>query len=100
MAKSSDRRIETLDNHWHLDKRVPLAIVLALVLQTIYFTIFLTRLDSRVGSLEDNQVDVIETTKDMTEIKIHQNYIKEKLDKLDSFLRDDVEWIKPKPRRK
>lgn len=94
------------DKHWHLDRRVPLAIVFSLVLQTVYFTIFLTRLDDRVNVLEKGQIDVIETVKDMTEIRIHQGYLKDdirnvnhKLDGLDAFLRDDIEWIKPKKRK-
>ena len=96
--QQKDRRKEDLDNHWHLDKRIPIAIIFAVVLQTIYFTVFITKLDSRVMTLERNQVNIRETIEDMTEIRVHQNYIKEKLDKLDIFLRDDVEWVKPTKR--
>ena len=83
------------DKHWHLDKRVPLAIIFALLLQTIYFTVFITKLDSRVASLEEKNLDVHKTIKDMAEIRIHQEYIKKELEKIDDFLRNDVDWIKP-----
>ena len=94
-----ERRVINMENHWHLDKRIPIAIVFAFVLQTIYFTVFITKLDSRVGTLEANHTDIRKTIQDMAEIKIHQRYLKEDFDKLNSFLRDDVEWIKPKKRR-
>lgn len=97
---SQNRKGDNLDNHWHLDKRVPLSIIVALILQTIYFTIFLTKLDSRVGVLEANSVEVRETIKDMVEIRIHQEYMADKMEKLDNFLRDDIEWVKPKRERK
>lgn len=86
------------DNHWHLDKRVPLSIIVALVLQTIYFTVFITKLDSRVGVLETQSVDIRKTISDMAEIKVHQGYIRDDLKEIYNFLRDDIEWIKPKKR--
>ena len=94
-----ERSQAELDNHWHLDKRVPLAIVVALILQTIYFTIFITKLDSRVSSLESDHIDTRKTVQDMAEIKIHQQYLKKDFEDLNRFLRDDVEWIKPKSKR-
>ena len=81
---------------WHLDKRVPIAIIFAFVLQTIYFTIFLTRLDSRVGVLEDKIIDISGSYREVVEVRIHQEYIIKEIDNLNAFLRDDVEWIKPK----
>lgn len=92
------RRVADLDNHWHLDKRIPIAIVFAFILQTIYFTVFITKLDSRVAVLEDDKIEIRKTIQDMAEIRVHQEYILKDLEKLDKFLRDDVEWVKPKKR--
>ena len=39
-------------DQWHLDRRVPVGIILAIVLQTFAILIWATRLDSRVGYLE------------------------------------------------
>ena len=97
MESNSDN--QGIDNHWHLDKRIPIAIVFAFILQTIYFTIFLTKLDSRVSTLEATSVDVRKTIQDMAEIRVHQQYIKDELKEISRFLRDDVDWIKPKNKR-
>lgn len=37
---------------WHLDKKVPISIIIMLLLQTITLVIWATRLDSRVSSVE------------------------------------------------
>ena len=86
--------------HWHLDKRVPLAIVFAIILQTIYFTIFLTKLDSRVGVNEAKIAEMSAAYKDIVEIRVHQEYMTKQLDGLEEFLKEDIEWIKPKKRTK
>lgn len=99
IPREQERRASALDNHWHLDKKVPMAIIVAIILQTIYFTIFLTKLDSRVGVNESKLADMSQAYKEMVEIRIHQEYILKDLEKLDNFLRDDVEWVKPKPKR-
>lgn len=99
MKNNQTEKEYNLDNHWHLDKRVPLAIVVALVLQTIYFTIFITKLDSRVGTLEGKVVEMSGAYKEVVEIRVHQEYLQRQMESLDKFLRDDVEWIKPKPTR-
>ena len=90
------RKMDDMDNHWHLDKRIPIAIVFAFVLQTIYFTIFLTKLESRVGVVEDQIKLVGASYRTIIELKIHQEQVIKDLDRLNNFLRDDVEWVKPK----
>ena len=46
--------------HWHLDKRVPISIIITLVLQTITFvylgTTWKADIDHRIGSLEKDGV--------------------------------------------
>lgn len=82
--------------HWHLDKRVPLSIIFVVILQTVYFTVFVTKLDSRVAVLEQQHIDISKSMKDMAEIKVHQLYLREDIKEIHNFLRDDVEWVKPK----
>ena len=94
-----EKRKDDINNHWHLDKRVPMSIILAIVLQTIYFTIFLTKLDSRVGVVEGQVAEMSTAYKEMIEIRVHQEYMAKKIDDMDSFLRDDVDWVKPKSKR-
>lgn len=43
------------DEHWTLDKRVPLAIVFALLAQLVGFAWYAARLDSRIENLETRQ---------------------------------------------
>ena len=40
------------EEQWHLDRKVPIGIIIAIVLQTCAILIWATRLDSRVGVLE------------------------------------------------
>ena len=42
---------------WHLDRRVPVSIILALLLQTTGIVVWATRIDSRVNTLETNTVE-------------------------------------------
>jgi hypothetical protein len=39
---------------WHLDKKVPLAMIGAMVIQTVAIVWFAAKLDSRVGALEES----------------------------------------------
>lgn len=40
------------DARWHLDKRVPLAIIVTLILQALWFATYIARLDARINSME------------------------------------------------
>ena len=93
---NNNRRKEDDVEHWHLDKKVPMAIIFAIILQTIYFTVFLTKLDSRVGVNEGKIAEMSDAYKDIVEIRVHQEYMAKQLDDLEDFLKDDVEWVKPK----
>ncbi len=42
------------ETHWHLDRRVPVGILVAILAQTVGMVIWATKLDSRVGVLEGN----------------------------------------------
>lgn len=46
MARGDD------DNAWHLDKRVPVAIIITLITQLIGVAVLASKLDSRVEALE------------------------------------------------
>ena len=94
--KQQRRGSDQVSTHWHLDKRVPLSIIIALVLQTIYFTIFITKLDSRVGVLEKDSVEIHRVIKDIAEIRIHQTYLSKDIKGISDFLKEDVDWVKPK----
>ena len=46
----------TEKEEWHLDKRVPVSLILALVFQTVTVTAFLTNMSDRIGVLESEQL--------------------------------------------
>ena len=46
---------DKLKEGWHLDKRVPVSLILAIIIQTVGFVWFLSDLDNRV----DNNTDAI-----------------------------------------
>jgi hypothetical protein len=48
-------RDQSTDGNWHLDKRVPIAMILTIVLQTGTFVWFAARLDHRVEALERSE---------------------------------------------
>ncbi len=41
------------DTGWHLDKKVPIALIIAIIVQTAVAVAFIARLDSRVSHLEE-----------------------------------------------
>ncbi len=43
---------KTEDGGWHLDKRVPITLILAIIAQTISFVWFFSKMDSRIQALE------------------------------------------------
>lgn len=51
------KKPEADDKAWHLDKRVPIALIVTILLtfggQAVTFTIWLTRVDSRIVTLEE-----------------------------------------------
>ena len=77
------------DRQWHLDKRVPIAIIFAIMAQTASVAWWAARLDSRVGVLE-REVAAREQFQErlvIVETKIHelsagQRRIEAKLDRL------------------
>ena len=42
----------TADDSWHLDRKVPVAIILAVLTQTAMFGWYASKLDSRISALE------------------------------------------------
>lgn len=51
----------TSDGEWHLDKRVPIAMILTILMQTGTFVWFAARLDQRVEALERSETRLTTT---------------------------------------
>lgn len=52
----ADDKESTSDGGWHLDKRVPLAVIATIVGQTIFVVVWLSSLGERVNTLERSEI--------------------------------------------
>lgn len=57
------------DGGWHLDKRVPIALIVTLVLQAVVFTRFLVAMDYRIASLESSALKTEDIPTDLAVVK-------------------------------
>lgn len=53
--------------HWQLDKRVPIALIIAIATQAVVFIWFISKLDSRIENLEKAQIIQVGTQRDRDE---------------------------------
>lgn len=83
MTDSEDESTYDEGNHWQIDKRIPIALLVTLFFQISAALIWATQLNARVGTLE-NKAE-------------HTDYFGEKLARIDERLqsmKQDVEQIK------
>lgn len=57
------------DRAWHLDKKVPIALIIAILMQTATAAAYITRMDSRLSELE-TKAERMEAWKDGTQGKL------------------------------
>lgn len=92
-----------MDDHWHLDKRIPIALIFTILSQTFIFGWFLSNHESRLAALENNQTSITnlvqnmgdkmeDVTKDSTETKIHIQYLSNSVKEIEHVLKNDIEW--------
>lgn len=81
---------DAVDREWHLDKKVPIALIFSIVVQTGVIVWWGARLDARVGNLEKG--DETRVTKDvqLNNIAIDLAVLKENV----KTTRDDVSSMK------
>jgi len=86
-------------HHWHMDKKVPISIIVALFVQTIVFvyvgTTWKSDVDARIASLEksDGERDTHENRLIILEQQF--GYIRQDLAEIKSLLRRQVPPIEP-----
>lgn len=73
---------ESMKEGWHLDKKVPLSIIIALLIQTASLVMWGSKLDMRVAAVENKTADqqvVIEAMRDnQTSLKVSLTRIEER----------------------
>lgn len=74
---------------WHLDKKVPVALIITIMMQTAGGIWFISKLDSRVAALEqataykaDNRERIVRLETEIPQIKEMLGRIDRKLDRL------------------
>jgi hypothetical protein len=84
---------------WHLDKKVPIGIIIALVIQTIAFftvaTAWKTTVDNRIGRLEEIVANNSNQGERIIILEQQLKFIVESLNRIEQKL-DIVEQSKPK----
>lgn len=85
------------DNQWHLDKKVPLAIIFSIVAQTLFFTYWgstwKAETENRLNSLEKFQVSVDGQERRIVILEQQWSYIRDSLSEIKALIRD----VKPPP---
>jgi len=78
---------ERRDKHWHLDRRVPLAIIIALIFQTMGAVWWASKLDSRVAILEQWVSNNTSVAERLSVIETGQRWIKDALSEIKESIR-------------
>lgn len=73
---------------WHLDKRVPLALIITILAQTVAAGIWLGSITQRVTSLEEWRLDSKSVAADIATIRANIDAIKDDLKDVKDRLRD------------
>jgi hypothetical protein len=79
---------EKEDKHWHLDKRVPLAILLAIFLQTAGVFYWGGQLETRVSNIEARLAQTQDVSQRMSRLEEGISWIKQAITQLQSGLND------------
>lgn len=80
-AKSEDRE-------WHLDKKVPIALIFSIVVQTGVIVWWGARLDARVGNLEKGDEGRISQISQLTNIAVDIAALKERAQSTNNDISD------------
>ena len=78
------------NNHWHLDRRIPVGIIFTIALQTLVFAYFLGNLENRVTQIESSRFTAADGARWVAQAS--QN--KENIDKLELRTMRSLDEIK------
>jgi hypothetical protein len=75
------------DTHWHLDKRVPIALILAIILQTAGLVWWASSLSERVNSLERTRDANAPQGDRLTRVEVKIESIQTGIDRIERLIR-------------
>lgn len=76
------RRFMNDEQHWHLDKRVPLALIVAIIIQSLGAVWWAGQMDERVAHLEALNVKNGNVEARLVRIEEGQSWIKKALERI------------------
>lgn len=68
------------ENHWHLDKRVPIAIIVALAVQSAAIIWWAATMEARVNAIEAAMLAGADTSERLTRIEVILERVERRLD--------------------
>lgn len=80
---------EQHDNRWHLDKRVPLALIFAILLQTVVVVSWLSTLGERVNQLERDRAATAPQADRLTRVEVKIESIQAATERIERLIRRD-----------
>jgi len=84
-----DCRRRRAEDHWHLDKRIPLALIVTIVMQTLAATWWAASVDARLTFVEDTAATSREVSERITRLEVQQQELREDLRDLIQLLRQN-----------
>ncbi len=75
------------DRHWHLDKRVPIALIITIVMQTIGIVWWAASLSERVATLESRFDGLATHQARIVRLEEKQNAVYQRLDRIEVIQR-------------
>ena len=76
------------DRHWHLDKRVPVALIITITMQTVGIVWWAASLSARVDALEARVNEARENQNRIVRLEANQAAVSRRMDRmLDAFRR-------------
>ena len=85
---NGDRRRRTED-HWHVDRKIPLALILTLAMQTLTAIWWAANVNARLATVEVTAAASREVSERITRLEVQQQEIREDLRDLIQVLRQN-----------
>lgn len=85
-----EREMPTRDDHWHLDKRVPLAMIAALIMQTFAIAWWASATSERVTTLERRMDAAAPQADRLTRVEVKLETVQSGIDEIKQLIRNRI----------
>lgn len=98
--ESFEGRLSMEDSGWHLDRKVPIGIIVAIIGQTLFFTYvgsaWKSETDGRLATLEQYKAETTSQESRIVILEQQFGYIRESLAEIKDLIRSNGDAIKKK----